>query len=153
MVWKVTKLFQKYWSVLILCIQKRIGYENLPLRFRKAGRVLCGGTRETHWATCHNGVTLSKTKEFLKSPCFFRLMIWLFILIFFPFIENGSVFSKHHNGASYKILWNCLKQETERILEQACNFKCTSSYFLEALRYDSHAMTVLLDKDNHHATV
>ena len=38
----------------------------LPLRLRKAG-----GTRETHWATCHNEVTRSKTKEFLKSPCFF----------------------------------------------------------------------------------
>ena len=34
------------------------------------GRVWCGGARETHLATCHNGVTSSKTKEFLKSPCF-----------------------------------------------------------------------------------
>ena len=44
----------------------------LPLRFRKTGRVLCGGAREIHWATCHNRLTLSKTEEFLKSPCFFR---------------------------------------------------------------------------------
>ena len=41
-----------------------------PLRFRKAGRVWCGGALETHWATCHNEVTASKTKEFLKSFCF-----------------------------------------------------------------------------------
>ena len=43
----------------------------LLLRFRKAGRVWCDGARETHWATCHNIVTPSKTKEFLQSPCFF----------------------------------------------------------------------------------
>ena len=42
----------------------------LPLKFRKAGRVLGGGARETHFATCHNGETPSKTKDFLKSPCF-----------------------------------------------------------------------------------
>ena len=45
----------------------------VPLRFRKAGRVLCGGARETHWATCHNEVTPSKSKEFLKSPFFFTI--------------------------------------------------------------------------------
>ena len=45
----------------------------LPLRFRKAGRVWLGGARETHSATCHNGVTPSRTKEFLKSPCFLDL--------------------------------------------------------------------------------
>ena len=44
----------------------------IPPRFRKAGRVRCGGARETHWATYHNGVTPGKTKEFLKSLCFFR---------------------------------------------------------------------------------
>ena len=49
------------------------GYtKNLPLRLRKAGRVLSRGARETHLATCHNKVTPSKTKEFLKSLCFFR---------------------------------------------------------------------------------
>ena len=42
----------------------------LPLRFRKAGKMWCGGARETHWATSHNEVTPSKTKEFLKPPCF-----------------------------------------------------------------------------------
>ena len=42
----------------------------LQLRFRKAGRVWCGGTRRTHWATCHNIMTPYKIKEFLKSPCF-----------------------------------------------------------------------------------
>ena len=44
----------------------------VPLRLKKAGMVLCGGARETHCATYNNGVTPSKTKEFLKSPCFFR---------------------------------------------------------------------------------
>ena len=29
--------------------------------------------RERRWVTCYNGVTPSKTKEFLKSPCFVRL--------------------------------------------------------------------------------
>ena len=46
-------------------------HEEVPLRFRKAGRVWCGDARETHGARCHNGVTPSKTKEFLKSPCLF----------------------------------------------------------------------------------
>ena len=36
-------------------------FDFIPLRLRKAGRVWCGGARETHLA-----------KESLKSPCFFR---------------------------------------------------------------------------------
>ena len=44
----------------------------VPVRFRIAGRLWCGGARATHWGTCQNRVTASKTKEFLKSPCFFR---------------------------------------------------------------------------------
>ena len=51
---------------------KKASWNVLPLRFRKAGRVWCGGARETHWATCHNEVTSCKTKEFLKSLSFFR---------------------------------------------------------------------------------
>ena len=43
---------------------------NIPLRFRKAGRMWCGGARETHWATCHNKVTVTKTKQSLKAPAF-----------------------------------------------------------------------------------
>ena len=31
------------------------------------------GARETHWATCHNGVNQIKTKEFLKFPAFLDL--------------------------------------------------------------------------------
>ena len=50
----------------------------LPLRFTKAVRFWCGGAQETHWATCHNGVTHSKTKEFLKSPRFFK-SLWYII--------------------------------------------------------------------------
>ena len=37
----------------------------IPLRFRKAGRMWWGGAQKTHCAMCHNGVTPSKTKEFL----------------------------------------------------------------------------------------
>ena len=44
----------------------------LPLRFRKAGKVWCGGARETYWATCHNEVTVSKMKQSLRSPYFSR---------------------------------------------------------------------------------
>ena len=44
----------------------------LYLRFRKAGKLRCGSAREPHWAICHNRMTPRKTKEFLKSPCFFR---------------------------------------------------------------------------------
>ena len=47
-------------------------FHNLPFRFRQAGRLRCGGARETHCATCHDGVASSKTKQFLKSSCFFR---------------------------------------------------------------------------------
>ena len=35
--------------------------------------LLCGGARETHWATCHYLATPSKTKEFHKSSCFLYL--------------------------------------------------------------------------------
>ena len=46
-------------------------WKNIPLNIKKKkGRVWWGGARETHWATCHKGVTPSKTKEFLESPCF-----------------------------------------------------------------------------------
>ena len=49
-----------------------VGQIWLSWGFRKAGRVWCGGARKTQWATCHNRVTPTKTKEFLKSPRFFR---------------------------------------------------------------------------------
>ena len=47
----------------------------LPLRLGKAERVWCGGARETHSATRHNEGTPSKTKELLKSPCFFKILM------------------------------------------------------------------------------
>ena len=47
--------------------------EVIPLSFKKAGRVWCGGAPETHWATCHNAVSSNKTKKFLKSPVFLDL--------------------------------------------------------------------------------
>ena len=43
-----------------------ITLNQLPLRFRKAGRVWCDGAREK----CHNGLTVSKSKKCLKFPCF-----------------------------------------------------------------------------------
>ena len=58
----------------------------LPLRFKKTGRVWCCGARETCWATCYNEVTPSKTKEFLKSPCFLRYK-WYISNTLLKFIE------------------------------------------------------------------
>ena len=71
-------------------------FNNVPLKFRKAGRVWCGGARETHIATCHNGVTPSKSKEFLESPRFFgylwfnicRIKFFAFTLLFRIFISS-----------------------------------------------------------------
>ena len=65
------------WPPMTLCLRfvSKLRSKTMlfwPLGLRKAGRVWCDGTRETHWATCHDRVTPSKTKEFLKSPCFFR---------------------------------------------------------------------------------
>ena len=50
---------------------------NLPSRFWKAGRVWCGDARETHWATCHNEVTPSKTKEQNQISLLFQILIVL----------------------------------------------------------------------------
>ena len=44
----------------------------VSLRFRKAGRVWCGGAQEANRTTWHNRVTPIKTEEFLNSPRFFR---------------------------------------------------------------------------------
>ena len=63
----------------------------VPLRFRKTGRVWCGGARETHWATCHKGVTPSKTKEFFKSPAFLD--------------PNGRKIHVWKNRLSRSLLW------------------------------------------------
>ena len=30
----------------------------------------CSGARESRWAMCHNGVTVSKTKQSFRFPCF-----------------------------------------------------------------------------------
>ena len=63
----------KNWECTVfLCYRLEILGQDIPLRFRKAGRGWCGGALETHGAACHHGVILSKTKEFLKSPCFSR---------------------------------------------------------------------------------
>ena len=47
----------------------------IPLLFREAGRVWCGGARENQLVTSHNGVTVSKTKQSLRSSCFSRSCI------------------------------------------------------------------------------
>ena len=44
----------------------------IPLRYRKAESVFCGGARGTRTLTSHRIVTSRKTKEFLKSPRFLR---------------------------------------------------------------------------------
>ena len=81
--------------------QHRWSFDNLvTLRFRKAGGVLCGGARETHWPTCHNKVTPSKPKEFLKYPRFFRssrydiqkFIIFYDVTFLFKFFEILSRF-------------------------------------------------------------
>ena len=41
----------------------------------------------------------------------------------------------------------------EKLYEKKIAISKALRLVLEALGYDSHAMTVLLDKDNHHATV
>ena len=80
MPWKLmmTMSLSKWWAVVsaermfiffMVISGKKV---KLPSRFRKAGRVWCDGARETYWVTCRNGVTPCKTKEFLKSPWFFR---------------------------------------------------------------------------------
>ena len=69
---KVFKVIDFFYLVNLRPFSKPYFQFYLPWGFRKAGMVWCGGARETHWATCHNGVTPSKTKEFLKSPRFFR---------------------------------------------------------------------------------
>ena len=63
-----------FWALsrIASCFQKL--QKILPIIVRKAGRVWCLGARETHWAMCHNEVTVSKTKQCLKSPCFSRFL-------------------------------------------------------------------------------
>ena len=80
----------------------------LPLRFRKARRVWCGGARETHWAPCHDGVTSNKTKEFLKYPYFFRSQWYL--------KSKKNIFTTNYMSKSdikpswhYLLLFNCLR--------------------------------------------
>ena len=66
---KKTKTKKKYHEIEALnAFKTRNDLIYLPLRFRKARKVWCGGARETHWASCHNGVTPSKTEGFIKSP-------------------------------------------------------------------------------------
>ena len=45
----------------------------LSSRLRKAGRLVCGGARKTHWATCHNEELLVKLRSFLNLPAFLDL--------------------------------------------------------------------------------
>ena len=53
----------------------------IPLRFRKAGSVWCRGARDTHWVTFHNWVTVTKTKQSLRSSCFSRsLWSWIYLI-------------------------------------------------------------------------
>ena len=69
----------------------------ISLRCRKAGRVWFGGARETHWATCPNGVTVSKRKQSIKSPWFLyinKLYIIICIWFFMPTFRCKSIFKK-----------------------------------------------------------
>ena len=66
--WKISVVFQAAAKNIFSAAHAQF---KLPLRLRKVAKVWSGGARETHWATCHNGMTPSKTKESLKSPGFF----------------------------------------------------------------------------------
>ena len=47
--------------------------DQLPLRFRKAGKVWSGGAWETHWATCQMEWLLAKPRSFSNLPAFLDL--------------------------------------------------------------------------------
>ena len=66
------------WYLVTYSDVKLIQWFLIQLRSKKARSVWCGGERETHWATCHNEVTPSKTKEIVKCPCFFRSEWYIF---------------------------------------------------------------------------
>ena len=61
---------------------------DIPLRIRKAGRVLCGGARETHRAACHNEVTVSKTEQSLRSRCFSKSLLEIMIFFILPSLKK-----------------------------------------------------------------
>ena len=74
---------------------------NLPLRLRKAGRLWCGGARESDSVTCHNGASVSKTKQSLRSPCFSRSFLWIFLRFFliyhnFQHLKNRNDLQRRH---------------------------------------------------------
>ena len=84
----------------------------LPLRFKKAGRVWCCGARETHWATCHNGVTPIHTKDVPKSPRFFRsswylIMIFIYIFLYAPIYFNSYYTKKKASNLIFPISKFC----------------------------------------------
>ena len=57
----------------IISLEKRDSFSNYStVKIYKSRKGWSGGARETHWATCHNEVTPSKTQEFLDSSCFLR---------------------------------------------------------------------------------
>ena len=72
-IWRLYSIFK---VLKFAPLSKRHHDNIIPLRLRKAGRVCCCGAQETHWL-CHNEVTPSKTKDFLRSPCFFRSQWYL----------------------------------------------------------------------------
>ena len=78
-------------------------YELLPLRFKKAGRLWCGGVQGTQGATCHNRVTPSETKEFFKSPCFLDLNGIFKIRITKLLNSNNFAFKKYSISQTHKV--------------------------------------------------
>ena len=83
----------------------KLKIHSVPLRFRKVGRVRCGGARETHLATCHNGVTPIKTKEFLKSS-FFSDLNGTISNWFLQFVSKPDLFAdfcSHKDASNQKI--------------------------------------------------
>ena len=86
--------------------------------------MLCDGARETHWTTCHNGVTPSKTKEFLKSPRFFDL--------------NGMIFLNY--GFYFKLSLTKFFQENRIIIVEV-----TLIFNIFLSHFDTHPWVKLIE--------
>ena len=110
-----------------------IDKQNLTLWYRKAGRAWCGGARETHWATCHDRVTPSKTKEFLKSPRFLVLNGSLNLTLSYIYIINRWELKSFILKSS----WKCCTQKIEIKTYLFLLFARKNSliYFLTAHRF------------------
>ena len=62
----------------------------------------CGGARETHWATFHIRVTVIKTNQSLRSPCFLGPYGTYFNYYYKPFLHSlQRIFQEHWGGETF----------------------------------------------------